>query len=154
MSQANVEIVKAVQPSGIDLVEVFAQEFETQTADDPDAELFHRDLEVQFIARGEKLEGTVYRGLEGLAQGWREWLAAWTSYRLDVDEFVDAGDKVVVFVRVAARTARDDVLMHHTPGAIWAIRAGKVASIRFYFDRSEALEAVGLSEQDAHADSS
>ena len=82
-------MVKALQPSGIDLVEVFAQEFETQTADDPDAELFHRDLEVQFIARGETLEGTVYRGLEGLAQAWREWLAAWTSYRLDVDEFVD-----------------------------------------------------------------
>jgi len=152
MSQENVELVRSLQPSGIDLVEVFA--LETQTADDPDAELFHRDLEVQFIARGETLEGTVYRGLEGLAQAWREWLAAWTSYRLDVDEFVDAGDKVVVFVRVAARTARDDVLMHHTPGAIWAIRAGKVASIRFYFDRREALEAVGLSEQDAHADSS
>jgi ketosteroid isomerase-like protein len=146
MSRENVELVKALQPSGIDLVEVFAQEFETQTADDPDAELFHRDLEVQFIARGETLEGTVYRGLEGLAQAWREWLAAWTSYRLDVDEFVDAGDKVVVFVRVAARTARDDVLMHHTPGAIWTIRAGKVASIRFYFDRSEALEALGLSD--------
>jgi ketosteroid isomerase-like protein len=146
MSRENVELVKALQPSGIDLVEVFAQEFETQTADDPDAELFHPDLEVQFIARGETLEGTVYRGLEGLAQAWREWLAAWTSYRLDVDEFVDAGDKVVVFVRVAARTARDDVLMHHTPGAIWTIRAGKVASIRFYFDRSEALEALGLSD--------
>jgi len=146
MSQENVELVKALQPSGIDLVEVFAQEFESQTADDPDAELFHRDLEVQFIARGETLEGTVYGGLEGLAQAWREWLAAWTSYRLDVDEFVDAGDKVVVFVRVAARTARDDVLRHHTPGAIWTIRAGKVASIRFYFDRSEALEAAGLSE--------
>ena len=61
-------------------------------------------------------------------------------------KFVDAGDKVVVFVRVAARTARDDVLMHHTPGAIWTIRAGKVASIRFYYDRSEALEAAGLKE--------
>jgi len=142
MSQENVELVRSLQPSGIDLVEVFV--LETPTTDDPEAELFDRDLEVQFIARGETLEGTVYRGLEGLLQGWREWLEAWPSYRLDVDEFVDTGDSVVALVRVAARTARDDVLMHHTPGAVWTIRAGKVTSIRFYFDRSEALEAVGL----------
>lgn len=44
--------------------------------------------------------------------------------------------------------------MHHTPGAVYTIRDGKVASIRFYLDRSEALEAAGVSEQDAHSDSS
>jgi ketosteroid isomerase-like protein len=149
MSQQNVELVKSLQPSGIDLVEVFALGFETQTADDPDAELFHKELEVQFLARGEPLEGTVYRGLEGLARGWREWLAAWASYRLDVDEFVDAGDKIVVLVRVTARTVRDNVIMHHTPGAVWTIRDGKVAAVHFYLDRSEALEAAGITATDA-----
>lgn len=153
MSKENVELVQFLQPTGIDLVEVFSEGFEAQAAIDPDSEFFQRDLEVQFIARGDKLEGTVYRGLEGMAQAWREWLEAWTSYRLEVDEFVDAGDKVVVLVRVAARTVRDDVLMHHTPGAVYTIRDGKVASIRFYLDRSEALEAAGVSEQDAHSDS-
>jgi ketosteroid isomerase-like protein len=111
------------------------------------SEVFHSDLEVQFIARDGALEGTPpYRGLEGFAQGWREWLQAWTSYRIDVEDFVDVGDRVVVLVRAEARTARGDVLMHHTPGAIYTIKDGKVASIHFYFDRSEALEAAGLSE--------
>jgi ketosteroid isomerase-like protein len=153
MSQENLELIRSLQPTGIDLVEVFSGGFEVPAAYDPDNKLFHSDLEVQFINRGETLQRTVYRGPAGFAQGWREWLEAWTSYRLDVEEFFDAGDKVVALVRVAARTARDDVLMHHTPGAVWTIRDGKVAAIHFYFDRSEALEAAGLSEQDAHVDS-
>jgi ketosteroid isomerase-like protein len=147
MSRENVELVRRLQPTGgIDLVEVFSAGFEAQAALDPDGELMHPDLEVQFIARGEQLEGRVYHGLAGFAQGWREWLQAWTSYRIDVDDFVDVGAKVVTLVRVAARTARDDVLMHHTPGAVWTIRDGKVASIHFYFDRSEALKAAGVAD--------
>src|SRR5687767_8045068 len=135
MSQENVELVKLLQPTGIDLAAVFLKGFDAQAAIDPDNEFFHRDLEVQFIARGEKLEGVVYHGLEGMAKAWQEWLEAWTSYRLEAEGFVDAGDKVVALVRVAARTVRDDVLMHHTPGAVYTIRDGKVASIHFYLDR-------------------
>ena len=153
MSQENVELVKFLQPTGVDLAEVFSRGFDAQAAIDPNNEFFHRNVEVQFIARGEKLEGAVYHGLEGMAKAWREWLGAWTSYRLEAEGFVDGGDKVVALVRVAARTARDDVLMHHTPGAVYTIRDGKVASIHFYLDRSEALEAAGVSEQGAHADS-
>ena len=36
--------------------------------------------------------------------------------------------------------------------AFW-LRAGKVFRIKTFSDRRDALEAVGLSEQDAHADS-
>ena len=35
----------------------------------------------------------------------------------------------------------------------FTIRDGKVVRGEEYFDRDEALEAAGLSEQDAHADS-
>ena len=38
-------------------------------------------------------------------------------------------------------------------GGVWTIRAGKVERVRFFNTRDEALEAAGLSEQDAHADS-
>jgi hypothetical protein len=37
---------------------------------------------------------------------------------------------------------------------ITTVRDGKVIRMENYDDRREALEAVGLSEQDAHADSS
>ena len=37
--------------------------------------------------------------------------------------------------------------------AVWTLRNGKALRVRYYDDKAEALEAVGLSEQDAHADS-
>ena len=35
---------------------------------------------------------------------------------------------------------------------VWTIRDGKVVRMRVFADRAQALEAAGLSEQDAHAD--
>jgi len=37
--------------------------------------------------------------------------------------------------------------------SIWTVRDGRVVKIEWFFDHAQALEAVGLSEQDAHADS-
>jgi ketosteroid isomerase-like protein len=36
---------------------------------------------------------------------------------------------------------------------VWTIRDGAIERVVMYQDRKDALEAVGLSEQDAHADS-
>ena len=38
-------------------------------------------------------------------------------------------------------------------GVVWTLRDGKVISIISYTDPAAALESLGLSEQDAHADS-
>ena len=35
---------------------------------------------------------------------------------------------------------------------VFTMRKGKILAIEFFWDHAEALEAVGLSEQDAHAD--
>jgi hypothetical protein len=36
---------------------------------------------------------------------------------------------------------------------VWTIRNGAIERVTMYQERQDALEAVGLSEQDAHADS-
>jgi hypothetical protein len=38
--------------------------------------------------------------------------------------------------------------------SVWTIRNGAIERISMYQEKEEALEAVELSEQDAHADSS
>jgi ketosteroid isomerase-like protein len=152
MSQENMELVKALQPNGVDMVEVIGggdqdapvpQPF----ANDPDIAAFASDFEVSFLpgARGPFARAS-YRGVEGLIEGWRDWLAAWASYRVEVEGFIDAGDEVVVLVRVQGRTVRDGVDVDHSPAAIWSIREGRIAGLRFYLERGEALAAAGLSE--------
>ena len=36
---------------------------------------------------------------------------------------------------------------------VYTVRKGRIFAMEFFWDHAEALEAVGLSEQDAHADS-
>jgi ketosteroid isomerase-like protein len=148
MSRENVEVVRSLQPSGIDLVEVFeGQRFEQVPAFADPRELFAPEFECSFISSPST--GSVrlsYRGPQGLIEGWRDWLAAWDGYWLEAEDFIDGGDQVVVKVRVHARTRRGGVEMEHAPAAVWTFADGRVVRIEFYLERAHALEAAGLSE--------
>jgi ketosteroid isomerase-like protein len=146
MSKENVEIVKRAEPSGVDMVQLFRGE----AAPDPaasgiDVTAFDSAFEAEFISAGGSMRPTSH-GPEALAEAWRDWLEAWESYYLEVEEVLDAGDEVVSLVRVRARTTRDAVAVEHRPAAVWWVREGKIARVRFYLDRDQALEAAGLQE--------
>jgi ketosteroid isomerase-like protein len=85
-----------------------------------------------------------YEGVEGLVEGWRDWLGPSSSYELEVEELVDGGEVVVSFVHVRAITARDGVSVEHRPAAVWTVREGRVARVAFYLDREAAIEDAGL----------
>ncbi len=149
MSQENVELVRSVQPSGVDLAALFR----TSTVPDPsatgiDLTAFESDFETEFIATRTfgSMRPPTSVGLQGFAEAWRDWLEPWESYHIEVEEFIDVGDLVVSLTRVRAQTTRDEVAVEHRPAALWSVRDGKIARVRFYLDREEALEAAGLRE--------
>jgi ketosteroid isomerase-like protein len=88
----------------------------------------------------------VYRGLEEIGAATLEWLAAWDSYWMTADRFIDAGDEVVVFMHLHAKAAGMDSALEQQTTAVWALRQGRAVRVRYYDDRAMALEAVGLSE--------
>jgi uncharacterized protein len=143
MSQENVELVRGVQPSpDTDLVAMFRDEAALMDTLSP---FFHEDVEIvgpTFVAG----EGVRFVGLEGLRAGWLDWLEPWESYRVEVEDLIDAGDEVVVLVRDYGRRTGMTVEASVVSGAVWTVRDGRVARVAFYLNRSEALEAVGLSE--------
>jgi ketosteroid isomerase-like protein len=148
MSRENVEIVKGVQPSGVDMVELLGAWADVDLSGiEVDVTAFESDFETEFISN--RMHGSIRpsaRGFEGFAEAWRDWLEPWERYYIEVEGLIDAGDDVVSLVRIQAQTARDAVPVEHQPAAVWSMRAGKVVSVRFYLDRDEALEAVGLRE--------
>jgi ketosteroid isomerase-like protein len=147
MSRENVEFVKKIQPSGEDLVEVFAEGAEMVSEEDEAR--FADDFEVRFIYERGMSGELDSRGGDGLAAMWREWLTPFKSYRLDVDEIIDAGHDVITLVQVEAQTERDGVVMRHEPASIWKFDdEGKVVALHFYLDRAEALEAAGLRSEE------
>jgi ketosteroid isomerase-like protein len=70
---------------------------------------------------------------------------AWDSLRLQVDEFIEAGDHVVMPNTLHAR-GRDGVEVQAHGAWVWTIRDGSITHLCFYQERQEALQAVGLSD--------
>jgi hypothetical protein len=77
---------------------------------------------------------------------------AWDADALElISDFIDAADRVAVrFIwRGAGRGPESN--MEFT--GVYTVRKGRIVYQEFVWDHQEALETVGLSEQDAHADS-
>ena len=69
-------------------------------------------------------------------------------------ELIDAGDKVLALVRVSARGKASGVPVEAHVWAVCRFSDGKLVEWTYFGDdRAAALEAVGLSEQDVHAES-
>lgn len=85
-----------------------------------------------------------FRGLEEVGQAMAEWLATWDSFRNEAEEFIDAGDRVVVYVHLRGllRGSAFEVKAKQTD--VYTFLDGKIIRIENYSDRGEALKAVGL----------
>jgi ketosteroid isomerase-like protein len=92
------------------------------------------------------------RGHEGLRKLTREWNEAWEYAEDHCEELIDAGgEHVVSVVTRRARGLASGAEVETRRGGVWTIRAGKVVRTVWFPSVVEALEAVGLSEQDARS---
>jgi ketosteroid isomerase-like protein len=104
------------------------------------------DKEAEFQPIMSSLEGTVYRGHEGV----REWLASlwedWDVFEAYGEEFHEFGDRVLAFGRWHACGRKSGITLD-VDTAAWLVhvRNGKVIWWQTFTDRAEALVAAGLS---------
>ena len=133
------------------MVKTFTRLFE---AGDRDVWRNHFDPDVVWDTSASEMPSAgVYRGHEGVERFFREWLGTWSDYGVETSEFIDAGDSVVVVFRQSGIGRSSGVRAEHDFFGVYDISDSQVIRYRQYESRNEALEAVGLSEQDAHADS-
>jgi ketosteroid isomerase-like protein len=116
-------------------------------------DIFHRDVEVVWAEEMPDATRTA-RGLSAVETGMRDWLAPWDEYRWTADRFIPVEEEVVlVLVTARGRGKGSAVEVEAHWAHLWTFRNGKAIRAEGFIDQSAALEAVGLSEQDAYADS-
>jgi ketosteroid isomerase-like protein len=144
MSRENVELVKALYPPpGTDLVLLLRDEDSFAPVREALGPYLTVDFQCDFAFPGQT---RTYPGLAGLRKNWLDWLEPWAYYRVDIDELIEVGDRVVVLDRDRGRREdmKDEVEL--VGATVLTFREGKVARWEFFADRAEALEAVGLRE--------
>ena len=107
-------------------------------------ELAEPEFEVAMVGPGYSSARLDYVGLDGFIAAWRDWTSAYESFRIDVDEMVDAGDKVVSLVRQIGIPKGAHAEIETQGAAVWTIREGRLRRVEFHLDRAAALHAAGL----------
>jgi ketosteroid isomerase-like protein len=91
-------------------------------------------------------EAGIYRGREEISGYLRAFQEQMVSHRFEVEQLHDLGDRVLALLHESARGARSGLEVEQHPAFLYTFRANRIARVRAYLDRTEALEAVGLSE--------
>jgi ketosteroid isomerase-like protein len=140
MSKENVELVRQLLPApDVDLAALFRSD--DLTAGLADAAAPFLDADVEFILGA--FGPYTHAGPEGLRGAWLDWLEPWVTYRTEIDQVIDAGDRVVVLVHDFGRREVDAPEVDVLGANIWTFRDEKVARIEFLPDRTVALKVAG-----------
>ena len=129
-------------------VEVLRKWYEAWNRGDRDTAFNNLEPEFELqLPEGGMNVGTV-QGREGVTRLVRDYLEVFDFFRIEPEQFFEAGDRIVVFVRTPARGKDSSVEVEFRPAHVWTMRAGKGVRLEvFPFpERQKALEAVGLSE--------
>jgi ketosteroid isomerase-like protein len=134
MSQENVEIVRR-----------FADCWERLDWEGM-AELVDPDVEQHGTVGGVE-EGGVTRGVSEIRRDYEHVEAIWDEHRIEVQELIDAGDRVVVFQREYQRGRRSGVELVLDAAVLVDVRDGRIVRVQGFMERGAALDAAGLSAQ-------
>jgi len=126
----------------VEIVKAFTSLFE---AGDRNAWRQHFDPEVVWDTSTSKMPAAgIYHGHEGVERFFREWLGAWSDYRMETRELIDAGDSVVIRLHQWGRGKETGAEVDSRTWQVFTFRDGKIVHCRGYPTKEEALAAAGL----------
>ena len=86
------------------------------------------------------------RGREARIEVQRRWRNEWGDLRVEPEEVVDLGDRVVVVSRMKGRGAGSGATFDNDLANVVDLRAGRVIREQLFLNRNDAFELVGLRE--------
>jgi ketosteroid isomerase-like protein len=135
MSQENVELVRRAFQTGERGLEETAEQY------------WHP--EVEYVEDPRWPGASRYKGRDAVLrcfQNYTDALGHEDDIEVTVERVLDAGERQVPFVRVKSRASTSGVPHEHLWGYVVKVAGERVIYFRAYYEPSEALEALGLSE--------
>ena len=133
MSEENVERVRRL--------------IEAWNSNEPDTAIGILDPGVVLDATRRLVNHRNYTRTRGMRRMLADTPEVWEEFRMEPDEVVGAGDRVVAIGRWVGRGAGSGVMVEQPVADVFTLHDGRVVRTEIGFtDRAEALEAAGLSD--------
>jgi ketosteroid isomerase-like protein len=104
------------------------------------------DPEVEWDFSTRLVDPGLHLGHAGVEYFLREMDEVWEDFRSELEDLFEAGDHVVAFVRISGRGRASGLEIDVRVGQTFSFKDGRIVASRYYGDRTEALQAAGLSE--------
>ena len=82
-------------------------------------------------------------GREGVMSFAEQWMEPWDDYEVATERFEEVGDTIVWCTRQTGRRRDSGKGFEVSMAAVCSFRQGRVAQIQWFWDRADALAAVG-----------
>ena len=97
------------------------------------------DPDAEFLPLRAQLEGTPYRGHDGLRRFFADAAEEWDELKIEGEEWRDLGDRILVIGHFRARGRNSGVELHSPAAWLVSVRDGKLVYLRAYSDPEEAV---------------
>jgi ketosteroid isomerase-like protein len=104
------------------------------------------DPEVEWVNPPEAVEPGTRRGIDAFATAAQTVADTFEGVGVEIEEFVDAGELVVVLATLRGRGRGSGATVERKQGYVWTIQEGKAVRFQWFNSPAKALEAAGLSE--------
>jgi hypothetical protein len=154
VGRENLEVARQLYPAQLDLAQIFAGPDRLAVMRAAQEPLVHPDFEtvadpdyVMLLgtpAGGEPGQ-TVFVGIDGFVNVFREWLAAWESWTVTPREFVDLpGERVLVEIEIVGRSKAAGMEISTEGGNVLTFGDHRLRRLELFFRREDARRAAGV----------
>jgi hypothetical protein len=120
--------------------------YDALNRDDMETMLDLCDEKVEVYQPPEVVAAVPPRGHKDVGSYLRGWFESWHAYAPEPEEFIEAGDQVVVMIHLRARGKGSRFEIQERMADVFTFDDGKIVRLRFYVDRDVALQAAGISD--------
>jgi uncharacterized protein len=134
-------------------VEMLRSFYEAFNRGDIDAALAGAPPDFEIHDALERPDAGIHRGREAARKAIESISEPFDDLQVEPREFIEAGDEIVVIFHARGRGKGSGIPLDVELAHVFTMQDGHMQVMRAYTSKASALEALGLSEHDAHADS-
>ena len=116
---------------------------EQWSAGDWTAAIEAADPGIEWVTPPEDPDAGVHRGVEGIMAYWAQWAEALEDLRMEAEEYIPAGEQLVVAQRRSGRGRVSGADVEDRLFLVYSFRGERVSRVQEFHEREQALSAAG-----------